>query len=283
MYETHWGLKEKPFENTPDPRYVYYSVQHQEALSRLLYVVRERKGLALLTGEYGSGKTLLSRVLLEELNKEQRCQSVFVFNPRLSSTELIQEIVYQLEGGKESSLSKVELFHAMHRILLSNHEAARHTILVIDEAQAIVDEDVFEELRLLMNFQLNNVFLLTILLLGQPELIEKVNSLVQLRQRIAVRFHLGALDEQEIKDYIQHRLKIAEAKREIFTEDAYREIYLSSFGIPRQINNICDLALLAGFGSGVNGIDKEMINKVCEDLEGFRPHQKEKVENGREI
>jgi general secretion pathway protein A len=285
MYESHWRLKEKPFENTPDPRYVYYSEQHQEALSRMLYVVRERKGAVLLTGEYGSGKTLLSRVLIEELKKEQPCQPVFVFNPRLSSLELIKEIVYQLEGNKELSLSlgKIDLFHILQKDLVSNYEAGRHTIIVIDEAQAIAEQDVFEELRLLLNFQLNNIFLLTIVLLGQPELIEKINKLIQLRQRIAVRFHLGALNEYETRQYIQHRLRIAQAQREIFEENAYREIYLSSFGIPRQINNICDLALLAGFGSGLNRINKDIIVRASEDLEGIPPPSKEKVKNGREI
>ena len=283
MYEAYWGLKEKPFENTPDPRFVYNSLQHQEALSRMLYIVRERKGAALLTGEYGSGKTLLSRVLLEEIQKENKYQSVCIFNPRLSSLEFIKEIVYQLEGGKEYSLSKIDLFHTLHKILLSNCDAGKHNVVMIDEAQAIVDKDIFEELRLLLNFQLNNLFLLTIILIGQPELIDTVINLPQLRQRIAVKFHLRALNEEDTRQYIQHRLGVAETKRVIFEESAYKEIYLNSFGIPRQINNICDLALLAGFGSGVDRITKEMIIQVSEDLEGLVPRWKQGVEDGREV
>ena len=283
MYESYWGLKEKPFENTPDPRFIYNTQQHQEALSRMLYIVRERKGAALLTGEYGSGKTLLSRVLLEELQKENKYQSVFIFNPRLSSLEFIKEIVYQLEGGKEYALNKIDLFHTLHKILLSNCDIGRHTVVMIDEAQAIVDKDIFEELRLLLNFQLDNLFLLTIILIGQPELIDKVINLPQLRQRIAVKFHLRALNEEDTRQYIQHRLEVAQSKRAIFEEDAYREIYLGSFGIPRQINNICDLALLAGFGSGVNRINKEMITQVSEDLEGLAPRVRQNLENGREV
>jgi len=283
MYEEYWGLKEKPFENTPDPRFIYYSHQHQEALSRLLYVVRERKGAAFLSGEYGSGKTLLSRVLLEKLQEENQCQTVFIFNPRLSSLEFIREIVYQLEGGRESSLNKIDLFHNLNKILLSNHEAGKHSVVIIDEAQAIADADIFEELRLLLNFQLNNLFLLSIVLIGQPELIQKVINLPQLRQRIAVNFHLRALDEEGTKQYIQHRLKVAEARHQIFDSGSQKEIYLNSFGIPRQINNICDLALLAGYGSGVNTINKETILQVSEDLEGLYPRAKESLEGEREI
>ena len=283
MYEEYWRLKEKPFENTPDPRFIYSSQQHQEALSRMLYVVRERKGAALLTGEYGSGKTLLSRVLLEELQKENKYQSVFIFNPRLSSLDFIKEIVYQLEGGKEYSLEKIDLFHNLHKILLSNCEAGRHSVVIVDEAQAIVDRDIFEELRLLLNFQLNNLFLLTIILIGQPELIDKIINLPQLRQRIAVKFHLRALNEDDTRQYIQHRLDVAQAKQAIFEEDAYKEIYLNSFGIPRLINNICDLALLAGFGSGLKRINKEMIIQVSEDFEGLAPRRKESVNDGREV
>ncbi|MFH1339066.1 MAG: AAA family ATPase [Candidatus Omnitrophota bacterium] len=278
MYEAHWGLKEKPFENTPDPRFIYYSQQHQEALSRMMYVVSERKSAALLSGEYGSGKTLLSRVLSQQLQQEDKYKTVSIFNPRLSDLEFIKEIVYQLESGKEVSPDKIGLLHALHKILLSNYDSGKHTVIVIDEAQAITDNEIFEELRLLLNFQLDNVFLLTIILLGQPELIEKVINLPQLRQRIAVRFHLRALSEAETKEYIQHRLKVAQAKREIFEEEAYKEIFTRSGGMPRQINSICDLALLAGYGSGLNSINKETIIRVSEDLEGLPPKSEQKPE-----
>jgi general secretion pathway protein A len=274
MYEAHWGLKDKPFENTPDPRFIYYSQQHQEALSRMLYVASERKSAALLSGEYGSGKTLLIRVLTQELQQEGKYKTVSIFNPYLSSLEFIREIVYQLKGNKEPSSDKIDLFHALHKILLSNYDAGKHTVVVIDEAQAIVDDDIFEELRLLLNFQLNNVFLVTIILIGQPEVIERIINLPQLRQKIAVRFHLGALNEEETKEYIQQRLKVAGAKQEIFGEEVHKEIYLRSGGIPRQINNICDLALLAGYGSGLNNINKEIIIRVSEDLEGLPPPSK---------
>jgi len=233
----------------------------------MLYVVREHKGAALFTGEYGSGKTLLSRVLWQELQQENRYQSVFILNPRLSGLEFIQEIVHQLSQGAQSSTSKIDLFHTLHKILYSNHSMGRHSVIMIDEAQAISDMGIFEELRLLLNFQLDNAFLLTIILLGQPELKNIVSNLPQLIQRMAVRYHLSSLNETETKEYIQHRLTVAGEKKPIFDEEAYKEIYFCSMGIPRRINTICDLSLLVGFGNGVKTIDKKIILKVNEDLE----------------
>lgn len=266
MYEAYWHLKEKPFENTPDPRFIYYAQQHHEAFSRLVYVARERKGAALLTGEYGSGKTLLSRVLWQELQQENRYQSVFILNPRLSGLEFVQEIVHQL-NGTEPEPNRIELFHSLHKILYANHSAGRHTVIMIDEAQAIQDKDIFEELRLLLNFQLDNAFLLTIILLGQPELKLTVSTLPQLSQRLAVRYHLRALSEQETRYYIEHRLEVVQAQKKIFEEDAFKEIYFYSTGIPRKINNICDLALLVGFGNSASSIDRNTIINISEDLE----------------
>ncbi len=265
MYEAYWGLKEKPFENTPDPRFLYYSQQHKEALARMLYVVREHKGAALITGEYGSGKTLLTRVLWQELQQEHLYQPVFILNPRLSGLEFIQEIVHQLGG--EVVPNKIDLFHGLHKILYSNHNIGKHSVIMIDEAQAIETKEIFEELRLLLNFQLDDAFLLTIILLGQPELNYAVGNLPQLSQRMAVRFHLKALNEQETKEYISHRLEVAGARRPFFEEAAFAEIYLCSGGIPRRINNICDLALLVGFGSSLTTVDKHAIAKISEDLE----------------
>lgn len=278
MYEDYWGLREKPFENTPDPRFLYHSQRHEEALSRMLYVIRERKGAAILTGEYGSGKTLLSRVLLEELNNNQY-QSALIFNPRLPALELIKEIVYQLDGDTSSLLSKTDLLHHLNEILYKNKNDNKNTVVVVDEAQAIPEEDSFEELRLLLNFQLNDNFLLTLILLGQPELKEKIAKLPQLKQRLAVRYHLKALTEIETKEYIKHRLEIAGAEQEIFSEGAFKEIYYFSTGIPRRINNICDMALLVGCGEGIDKINKKIIREVAEDLEEVPIESDKKMEN----
>lgn len=278
MYGEYWKLQKKPFENTPDPHFLYYSQKHEEALSRMLYVIKERKGAAVLTGDYGSGKTLLSRVLLEELNNDQY-QSAFIFNPKLPPLELIKEIAYQL-GCDVSSLSdKTALLHSLNEVLYKNTNDNKNTVVIVDEAQAIGEEDSFEELRLLLNFQLNDNFLLTLILLGQPELKEKIAALPQLRQRLAVRYHLKALTEIETKEYIKHRLEVAGAKQPIFSEDAYKEIYYFSTGIPRRINNICDMALLVGCGEGLDKIDKKIIKEVAEDLEEIPIETDKKVDN----
>lgn len=268
MYESYWGLQEKPFENTPDPRFFYYSQQHKEAVARMLYVVREHKGAALFTGEYGCGKTLLTRVLWQELQQENRYQSVFILNPRLSGTELVQEIVHQLAPTEETAgAGKIDLFHTLHKILYTNHTAGKHSVIIIDEAQAIQGSEIFEEVRLLLNFQLDNAFLLTIILLGQPELKYSVMSLPQFMQRMAVRYHLKAFDEQETREYIDHRLRVGGIQKQIFDSEALREVHVCTGGVPRRINTICDLALLVGFGGGLQRIDAQTIAKINEDLE----------------
>ena len=182
--------------------------------------------------------------------------------------EFIQEIVHQLSQEETSANSnKVELFHSLHKILYNNNNSGKHSVITVDEAQAIENKDIFEELRLLLNFQLDDAFLLTIILLGQPELKSAVMNLPQLSQRMSVRYHIKGLTAVETKEYVQHRLEVAGARKPIFDEEAYQAIYASSLGIPRGINNICDLALLVGFGNGAKTIDKKTILKVSEDLE----------------
>jgi general secretion pathway protein A len=207
-------------------------------------------------------------VLWHELQQENRYQAVFILNPRLSGVELVQEIVHQL-GHPEAAANgnKIDLFHTLHKVLYANHTAGKHSVIIIDEAQAIQDKEIFEEVRLLLNFQLDNAFLLTIILLGQPELKYSVMSLPQFMQRMAVRFHLKAFDEVETRQYIEHRLSVGGLSRQIFMDEAFKEIYLCTLGVPRRINTICDLALLVGFGNGATTIDKDAITKINEDLE----------------
>jgi general secretion pathway protein A len=272
MYQGFWGLKEKPFELTPDPRYVFYSREHEEALMRLIYTVREVKGAMLLTGLYGCGKTILSRVFLNELSGT-KYEVALITNPRLSATELLIEIIYQLGGGLLKQESKGGLLRIFNEMLFANLNKNRETILVIDEAQAIEDLETFEELRLLLNYQQNDRFLLTLILIGQSELRKRLKELPQLKQRLLIDYHLNPLDEQDAGQYIEHRLKIAGAQRPIFDANIKKIIYRHSEGIPRVINGICDMSLLEGFAQNKNSITEDILKKVIKDshLELARP------------
>lgn len=267
MYTSYWGLKEKPFENTPDPRFLYRSSKHEEAISRLLYAVLENKGGALLTGEYGSGKTLVARVLL--LEKWIKSQAILIFNPRLEVEEFLQEIAHQLCGGHLPQ-SKRDLLNRISASLSDNYRDHKKTILAVDEAQAILSDEIFEELRLLLNLQGDDHFLLSLILIGQPELRGKVDRIPQLKQRLAIRYHLTGLEEKECQDYIHHRLRVAgmpEGKATLlFTEGCHRIIYRASSGLPRNINNICDMSLLVGYDRKAQAISEEMVAEVLEDL-----------------
>ena len=271
MYEEYWGLTEKPFKNTPDPRFIYYSFQHEEGLSRLLYAVSEGEGAAMLTGVFGCGKTLLGRTLLKELDKDIY-RTAFIANPYLSYEELLMHIVYNL-GGKDLPNRKTDVLvnivlERLSEILENNMRDGKKTVIIIDEAHVIRDRQVWEELRLILNFQLEDRFLLTLLLLGQPELKELIDANKQFAQRIAVRCHIGNLNEEETKSYILHRLSVVGRNQPIFTDGAYKLIYKKSGGIPRRINHICDLVLLSGFGKDLSIIDENIVKDVSADLEG---------------
>jgi len=260
MYKEYWHLKEKPFENSPDPRFLFHSKEHDEALMRMLYAIQSLKGAALLSGEYGCGKTLLMHTIVNELSTGQ-FEIAYLTNPRWNATELIQEILYQLEINTSSN-SRVDMLHSLNDFLFKTIRNNKHTLIIVDEAQIISDYETFEELRLLLNFQLNNRFLLTLFLVGQPELKDIVKNIPQLHQRIAVRYHLSRFEYEEVRNYIEYRLQVAGCNRPIFTEDAYKEIYKYSQGTPRAINNICDLSLVMGFGKHLSSIDGNLITEI---------------------
>lgn len=267
MYTNYWQLREKPFENLPDPRFVFWSKQHDEALARMLYVAQEKKGAILITGEYGSGKTLLTRVLLKQLENE-KYQEALLLNPTLSPSLLIKEVIHQLGGLVAISATKAAAYNRLNELLVEINSQGKLAVIIVDEAQAIPKIANFEEFRLMLNFQLNDSFLLTLILIGQPELKEKIRQLPQLEQRFALRYHLKALTEAETRDYVLHRLKVAGAVTEIFNEEAFGEIYAYSQGIPRKINNLCDLALLVGSAERVATINAELMRKIAADLRG---------------
>lgn len=266
MYESYWGLSEKPFENTADPKFLFYSKQHEEAFTRLTYAIQEQKGLAVLTGVFGCGKTVIAQAVLLSLSKG-KYETAFVINPQLSHTELLREIVYDLGIKDNLPTQKTDILHTLNEILHNNMDNGKQTVVIIDEAHLIDDKLIFEELRLLLNFQEQNKFLLTLILLGQPELKEKINNIKQLAQRVAIKYHLGSLTEDETSEYIRHRLKVSGATKNIFSNTALKLIFEQSGGIPRRVNQICDMALLTGFGKQKSTIDEKLIMEVVKDIE----------------
>ena len=266
MYEAYWGLTEPPFDNSPNPKFLYLSPEHDDAFVRMMYAVRHRKGCAILTGEYGCGKTTLSRALIQRLEVE-RYEIALLTNPSLTSVEFLSEILYQL-GVESEEKTKPELLRRLNEVFFRNYQNGRDSVIIVDEAQLIADDAVFEELRLLMNFQTDDRFLVTILLIGSLELTVKVRRLKPLDQRIAIRYHLNTLDDTHTAQYIMHRLKMAGRDSHIFTDAAVRLVFDFTRGTPREINNLCDIALLAGYSKKVNEIDETIIAGAIRDIVG---------------
>jgi type II secretory pathway predicted ATPase ExeA len=266
MYEAYWSLKEPPFDNSPNPSFFYLSPEHEEALVRLMYAVRQRKGCALLTGEFGCGKTTLSRALIQRLEAE-RYEIGLLTNPSWTPVEFLREVLYQL-GVDTPEKSKPELLHQLNDLFFRNFQAGRETVIIVDEAQLIDDDLVFEELRLLLNFQTDDRFLVTLLLVGSTELAARVRRLKHLDQRIAIRYHLNTLDNAHTAAYIAHRLKMAGQTARIFTDDAIKLIFDFTRGTPREINTICDIALLVGYSKRLATIDERVVAEVVKDQVG---------------
>jgi type II secretory pathway predicted ATPase ExeA len=266
MYEAYWGLSEPPFDNSPNPKFLYLSPEHEEALIRLMYAVRQRKGCAMLTGEYGCGKTTLSRALIQRLESE-RYEIGLLTNPSWTPIDFLREVLYQL-GVDAQETSKPELLHRLNEVFFRNFQAGRDTVIMVDEAQLIDDDTVFEELRMLLNFQSDERFLVTLLLIGSTELAAKVRRLKHLEQRIAIRYHLNTLDDAHTASYIGHRLKMAGQTKPIFTDEAIRLIFDFTRGTPREINNLCDIALLVGYSGQLKEIDDRVIAQVIKDKVG---------------
>lgn len=268
MYYDYYGFKEPPFNITPDPKYLFFSEQHREALNYLLYGIRERKGFIQLTGEVGAGKTTICRAFFNELDHDTI--TGLILNPMLSETQLLRAILRELEvpGERHDRLSNYEL---LNDFLLEKLEEKRDVVLVLDEAQDL-SHAMLEMVRLLSNLETDNRKLVQIVLMGQPELREKLNNpaLRQLRQRITVRYHLDPLDEDETRRYIEHRMTIAGGRGvPWFDKGAIRRIYRYSGGIPRMINAITDKSLLAGYVRHKDHITAGMVRDAEKEMEGY--------------
>lgn len=262
MYLEYWGFKEFPFENVPDPRFFYLSRSHEEALTRLVYAAKMRKGGAMLSGEIGCGKTTLTKVAVQDLSGD-RFDIGLVINPKLEPLEFLQEVLYQF-GVNEVPETKVKCLRALNDKMIENMRANRETLLMVDEAQ-LLSQATLEEIRLLLNFQLNDRFLITIILLGQPELKDKIKAIEQLDQRIAIRYHLTPFDFNDTARYIVFRQKRAGRNEGVFSKEAVEKIYEYTKGVPRKINNLCDLSLLIGFSKSEKLVHSEIIESIARD------------------
>ncbi|MDH4425125.1 MAG: AAA family ATPase [Acidovorax sp.] len=270
MYAPYFGLRHPPFSIAPDPRYLFMSERHREALAHLLYGLDAGGGFVLLTGEVGAGKTTVCRCFLEQI--PSHCNVAYIFNPKLTVHELLRSVCDEFGVPHKPGASGVETvkdyIDPLNASLLAAHGAGRNTVLIIDEAQNL-SADVLEQLRLLTNLETSERKLLQIILIGQPELRAMVASpaLEQLAQRVIARFHLDALSLDETQQYIAHRMAVAGLQGPLpFSARAMRRVHALSRGIPRRINLLCDRALLGAYAAGVRGVTVAMVNRAAREV-----------------
>jgi len=267
VYLEYYGLKEPPFDLTPNPRFLFFSAKHREAFNHLLYGIRERKGFVQLTGEVGAGKTTICRAMIAALGDSWATALIFNLPP---GPELLLNAVATEFGRDVAGFDALQTRVALNEFLIEQAAGGRDAVLIIDEAQNLSNA-LLEQIRLLSNLETEDRKLLQIVLMGQPELRDRLDDpgLRQLRQRITVRYHLPALARPEVWPYIQHRLAVSGATgRFYFTGGALGRIYRYSRGIPRLINAVCDKCLLAGYVEQRAGIDYRMVGRAIRELEG---------------
>jgi general secretion pathway protein A len=270
MYAHFFGLKQAPFSIAPDPRYLYMSERHREALAHLLYGVGGGGGFVVLTGEIGAGKTTVCRCFLEQIPR--RCNVAYIFNPKMTVAELLKSVCdefripYAHQGEGQATIK--DYVDPLNEYLLKTHAVGQNNVLIIDEAQNL-SPDVLEQLRLLTNLETSERKLLQIMLIGQPELRTMLArpELEQLAQRVIAHFHLEALSEPETGQYIQHRLSVAGLKRgKLFDSKSVHRIHQLSGGVPRRINLLCDRALLGAYAEGKNRVDRQIVDKAAHEV-----------------
>ncbi len=266
MYEAFFGLKEKPFRMTPDTRYYYPSAKHVDALNHMVYAIEERRGFVVITGEIGSGKTTLSRVLFQKL--DPRTKTAIIRNTHLTAKDLVTAALDELEVPTRPGSTKTQLIGKLNEFLIDQLREDNNVVLLIDEAQNL-KPSVLEEVRMLSNLETETEKLIQIILMGQPELKSKLwlKELTQLRQRVSLHYHLGALDAGETAGYITHRLHVAGANGSpVFDQAAMGKIFTYTHGVPRLINGICDRALLTGYVSEHRIVTARIIDEAAAEL-----------------
>lgn len=264
MYKDYFGFREKPFSKTPDPRFLFLSHGHREALARLEFVVEERE-IAVLTGDIGCGKTTLSRALMDRLgNKYRFC---YIVNPRLNPIEFLRTTARLLDVESLAS-DKDALLEQIYSAVYASCQSGVCPVLVIDEAQVIDNPEVFDEIRLLTNFQLDDQNLLAVLVMGQPELRTMLISsrFEPLRQRIALNYHLQPLSLDETMEYLDFRLEAAGGTAGLFSPDAVQRMFELTGGVPRRLNSMATNALLVAYGSDAAMIDSSIIDEIKDEL-----------------
>ncbi len=269
MYLSYWGLAMRPFHPTPDPRFLYRSPQHEEALSRLNYTISSNLGAAVLTGVFGCGKTLVIHTLLRSLPSE-RYRVALITQPHLGYVELLLMIAQGL-GAEHLPQQRGDVLanlvlSQIGKILADNAKEGKETVVIIDEAHTIDDPATMDSLRLLLNFQTDERFLLTLLLCGQPELGRKISELRPFEQRVSIKWHLDPFSATETAAYLHHRVTVAGAMRRIFTDDALALIHQASGGVARRINRLADLCLLSAMGSEAKVINKAIVEEEVAGL-----------------
>jgi len=267
MYEAYFGFTENPFTLSPDPRYLYLSPQHREAMNCLIYGIGEKKGFMVVTGGIGTGKTMLCRTILAGL--DGGTVSALIFNPALSDIELLRTINQEFGIRLVGRGTKKRYLDALNAFLMQNFAAGKNAVLMIDEAQNL-SHNVLEQIRMLSNLETVREKLIQIILLGQPELrrLLALPSLRQLNERITIRYDLKPLAREDIRRYIEHRMAKAGGDKNsgVFTAGSYDTVYRLSRGIPRRINAICDRALLIAYGRDLRTIDRRLIRSAVRDI-----------------
>jgi general secretion pathway protein A len=268
MYKEFYGFREKPFNLVPNPSYLYLSERHAAALTFLEYGLTEKVGFVMLTGEIGIGKTTLVRYLLNQIESDM--DVAVIFNTNVLTDELIRLILNEFEIDHEDNISKSRALEILYEFLIERYAAGRKVLLIIDEAQNLT-EAVLEEIRMLSNLQTDEEMLMQIMIVGQPELREKITDprLEQFAQRIAVSYHLSAMNRDETGQYIAHRLEKAGGDPDLFTRDAVDKIFEVSCGIPRTINLLSDACLVYSYAEGQHTIEIQTVEQVIEDKGGI--------------